>query len=373
MFACGAFAIASAFAAGPLAAEPACAPTVHLSGAPELVMDLSRSLRARGVHIAGAARPSPSHAPPDTCTPPVGAARVESSSRGIAVLFRDPGGQTEAREVSTTDIAATWIESRLRRDVSRPLLAARIATVSAAASSSPASAPAGGAAPGARQHPLAERDRLPATEAGGSLAAARVHVAAFAEFGSDDRNSTWGGIGGTACVRTGPVCLGVVGRAGWASRDDTLERSNYEVLGLLSVPMQAGRVTVSPDIAVGIGSVTTEEPAFVAPAPGCADGSSAPECGAPWARFQTLSGRAAVGVTASIPIADRLHLDLRVEGSAAVGARTADFMVDDPFSLPPPDPGPDGEPGDDGRVLYRIEGEPGRVVRAGIGLRLGVW
>jgi hypothetical protein len=287
-----------------------------------------------------------------------------------------------ARGVTTEEIAATWIESRVRTDVGAPLLAARMIA---------APPPEGGASPGATA-PAA--DAMLGTAAPPTRDPLSIAVAIESSFAGD--GTDWRTYSLSACARIGPVCVGALGRLGdnEASVHDDMfiiaKRSSRDLLVTASLPIRGRRFTLSPMVGAGVGWMRTsqrDEPLFTPVEPGaCAeDPTISPEyCELPDRVDVTTRGaRLAAGVSLSIPLGDRVALDIGVSGELLTGAHTDLYVRDDPWgdeSVPcePEDPSPDCAP--DGTMtdpgypddFFEYPGEPDRFFRAGIGLRIGL-
>jgi hypothetical protein len=94
---------------GAAADPPPCPPAAEVTG--DSAEKIAPLLAARGVAAS----------PPAGC--PLTRARVTRNARGLAVALVTPDGRRSERLVSTAEVAATWIESWARGDLSDPLLA----------------------------------------------------------------------------------------------------------------------------------------------------------------------------------------------------------------------------------------------------------
>lgn len=216
-------------AVGGVARGQGCPPTVQLTGAPELVDEISRELGLRGISVA-----------PDAHCPPL---RATVTRRGAQLVIAILGGEAAAPEaervVSDVATAATVIESFARSDVATPLLAARAVS---RASAAPPSAPSAPSAPGPAPHH-------------------RVHVAASFESALGGDDTTWIGAKLQLSVGAGPIEVAALLRFnqvvdGFDAAD--VERDLLEVLVGVDVPIALGRtVQVVPGFAGGLGGMET--------------------------------------------------------------------------------------------------------------------
>ncbi len=351
-------------AAGPTAAEPACDPVAIVEGDPALVSSLSAQLIRRGIAIDEAADSE------DPC-PAVRATGAQDGG-AVSVTVEQPDGEKVERDVTTTEIAAIWIESRMRRDVGAPLLAVRVPLVV-----NP------GPAPGA----------TPVVDAGvaGTAFAVRgrdrVSLSARIENGSADDGSGWRTYSAAVCGRIGPLCVGLLGRIGENPEAFSEEpeftavtRDSKDLMLTASWPLRAGRLTILPEVGVGIGSMTTRQLGEVVdgyfPPDECwTDPPIPPElCEIPAPlNVTTWGGRLSAGLTLVIPLHDRIALDIGVSAEWLQGAHTDPHLRE-----APPECDPDGNPfpcvdmGDIYDEFIEYSGEPSRLFRAGIGVRVGL-
>ena len=345
------FGAAVTAAAPPLAAEPTCEPVAIVDGDPALVASLQSRLVERGIAI--------DEATPDAC--PAVRATVVRDGAAVRITVIEPSGAAVARDVTTEEIAATWIESRVRMDVGAPLLAARV----------PVAVPRGGAAPGAAPSPAAADTMMVAVAAPrrDPLSIAVAIESSFAGDGTD-----WRSYSLAACARIGPLCVGALGRLGdnEASVHDDMfiiaKRSSRDLLLTASLPIRGRTFTIAPNVGAGVGWMRTRqvgEPLFGPDT--CTDPTVDGTCELPEPINEATRGlRLAAGVTVSLPINARVAFDFGVTGELLAGGHTELYVRDNPF-----DGMADGSDGytDD---FFEYPGEPDRFFRAGIGLRIGL-
>jgi hypothetical protein len=212
-------------AARPASAEPDCAPRVQVSGDPALAGPIIALLRQRGVPVE----------PPSACGTLT--AVLTASGERLRVTIVDADGRTVERMAEDASAAATAIESWARRDVSAPLLAARVVPPSGAQT--------------------LDRDAPPEPAVPPQREQRVVEVGAAVEAGRDSGDTMWRGARAQACVRLGPVCAGGMVRyaadthSGEANIRDT-RRFAVDALAAAEVPLRLGRVTLVPGAAVGL-------------------------------------------------------------------------------------------------------------------------
>jgi len=360
VFAAIGFGVALLGASVPLAAEPYCEPVAIVDGDPALVTSLQARLIERGIAIDDAAS--------DGC-PPL-RATIMRQGNVVAVTVVEPSGASVDRSVTTADIAATWIESRVRHDVGAPLLAVRMRPPTIA--------------PGTTA-PVAVVDTPPVASAG--PVHAPLSMAVWMENGSADDSSSWRAYAASACVRLGPTCVGVLGRVSEnaeITHDDGFtfaERDSRDVLLTVAAPLYVGRVTLLPSVAAGVGWMTTrqiDEPL----GPPLPEGECVSDPGLPaeycelppQLRVTTRGGRLALGVSVSVPLGNSVALELGISNEWLLGAHSTPLRRDVGF-FDPADPGrcpPDGDPVMCPDDFIEYPGEPTRLLRVGIGLRVGL-
>ncbi len=352
----------------PSVADTACEPFLLVDGDPVLVSSLTRQLTQRGIAVDGPAS--------EQC--PAVRATVVRDGQSVSVTLVDQRGARHRRRVTTTDIAATWIESRIASDVSTPLLSGR----------TPPPEPAPTLAPPGSVDEAVTRPTPPSRRG-------PVSATAAIETGAGSDSSSWRSYAVSACAPLGPMCVGVLGRFGTNpdhTHNDGLtfaDRTSTDVYVTASLPLTLGRATVQPEIGAGVGWLRTRQvdepfPPFATPEECAFMGIDPALCVEPDKFDITSRGvRAAIGLRASVPLADRVALDLGISAELHVGAHTDVYLrdypyaddgcIDDPVSpgcgpdgMPLPPPSPEEDP------FLQYAGEPGSVLRAGIGLRVGL-
>lgn len=258
-----------------------CVPTAVLTGAPELVSPLANELRMLGVA---------SEATPDC---PAVTADVERGRSGFTISLREPNGRHVTRNLSDLRISATWIDSWLHQDLGASLLAARLPPTPAASVSSEqtaATAPA--------------------------LSSRRYQATMGYESITRDRSVPWQGARGGLCTNLGPSCVGMQVALARRASEYSLENELFEfsersvdLLAAIQWPIELGRTTLSPHLAIGAGWFETKRAGI----PTCpVDGANCPPEPEAMdaARRGTWSPRADAGLALSLPIASALHLRL---------------------------------------------------------------
>lgn len=353
-------------------AEP-CAPRAELGGDAEAVVKVQAELQRLGVD----ARPAKS--PEETrealraslrgsrCPMVVAAVELDRSG-GIAVAVQDASQRSEGRVVSDAALAAAWIDSWLRDDFTTP-------------DEELAPPPA---APGATA-PMAARDTPPAQAAPATPLLDRFSLAAsFMESWSDDQTS-WSGVAVAGCVRIGGLCVGA--RAGYAWQDVTADataaaKRDMSLLATVSYSEELGRMSIAPELGVGIGRLTTSriEGCKVAPPPMCDPTTDPNGCMGSQPPMTmcdgtgTMPGTAYVGdnfsatmytprisaaLRIAIPLFDHVWLDGMAAATAAPFGHTGDYATS-----------PDGTVMANTGV-FPLPGDPTFAVQLGVGLRVG--
>jgi len=221
----------------PRADSESCPPIATVEGDPAEAAALEQVLRADGIETA----------PMGAC--PGVRAHVARRGEGISVFIEDADGRSSVREVGTVEAAAALVESWARRDLSFAALEARLAepgpTAPAGEIAAKGTTPAPQTVAPPVQPPVEERSRF------------RVGIAAEVSGGFD--GSTWfgGRLGG--CVRLGPACVGLTGRAaydpGVAGDTKALDgqRLALDGLAIADFPVEWQRVSLVPGIGIGGG------------------------------------------------------------------------------------------------------------------------
>jgi hypothetical protein len=341
--------VASAVQTG--GAEP-CAPRAQLAGDAEAVARGAVELKRLGVEsIVDAAA---STAQPGC---PVIVAAVElDRGGGIAVAVRDRAQRSEGRVVSDAALAAAWIDSWLRDDFAVPIV-----ELSPPAAARPLQIEA--AAPPV---PVLERFSL---------------AASFLQAWSED-STRWSGVAASLCVRAGELCIG--GRVGYLTQQVAADLSaatkrDLSLLATASYSHDVGRMSVAPELGLGVGRLTTArvdgcktEPVMCDPMtdPGC-DPLSPPKCTedpttAPvyvgdGFTATTYTPRISAALRVAIPLFEHVWLDGLAAATLAPFGHSSDYAAssDDGNTMP------------NGTAAFPLPGDPLLGVQLGIGLRVG--
>jgi hypothetical protein len=330
-------------------AEPCARAT--LSGDPSAVASVTTALRRLGV-TAGAPTPG---------CPSIEAVVELDREGGFAVAIR-AAGRSEGRSVSDAAMAAAWIESWVRDDVDGGWVAPPATT--------PAARP-----PGAT--PSVD------TVVASSSFYDRIAIGVAYEQGWTDDGSDWTGASVSGCMFAGPVCVGGRVRASFQSSIDfkmsVASRSDVSVLATAALPFGVGKMSIAPELGVGVGRVETKRIDGCQPSNlPCMDPTD-PNCmmmpGQCTATDPTTgkiyvgdhldaisyTPRVALALRVALPLFDHVWL----EGLAA--ASLAPFGHTEPF---PPGVNPMGamnEPASD----FALPGEPLAAFQLGVGVRIG--
>lgn len=266
------------------AARPAqgaeCRPVVTLQGPAELTEPLSRLLLARGV--GGARDPS--------C--PELRAQVERRGARIAVTISELQSPRSQRDFESEALAATFIESWTRSDLSAPLLEG----FAAAALSAPPRSPvmAAPVAPAPKVQP-------------------RLSVAGAGSFAGATDRSLWVGGQVSACARAGAVCLGGLLALRAPVREAEVPPPppvagpprrllDYATLVLVRVPLRTRYVTWLPGAGFGAGFSSVQPPVAM-----------------PDAQPGLISPRARLELGAALPLRLGFAVDLGASADLAFG------------------------------------------------------
>ena len=344
-------------------AEP-CTPRAQLDGDAAAVGQVTGELRKLGVGVgvASGAR---------GCR--TVRAQVELDREGgIAVAIVDGSRRSEGRVVGDAGVAAAWIDSWLRDDVDG--VGAGVAATASAA----------GAAPGLTLAP----ERAPAPDRADRRAPAPVLsrfalAAAYEQTWSED-GATSSGLDAAACLRIGRACLGA--RVQYAHEPDrtveltAMSRTDASVLATAGASFSVGRMSVAPELGLGVGRRRTRRLDCAAPAmqpgpncdptdPMCGSGTTPPPpCADAAGQLYVGDGLDAVTVTPRVAAAVRLAVPLFehvwLEGIASM--TVAPFGHAAPFGASTADPAT--MPGTAGLAL---PGEPWTALQLGVGLRVG--
>lgn len=352
------------------AASPACDTAVVVEGDSAAASSLRDALTSRGIRTRQA-QPCPALT-----------ARVTPTGTQLSVELRASNGRSETRTLSTTEIAAIWIESWTRTDIGSALLPTRWQARPPAPTARRVAAAVG--------RPTTLTRRLPPGATSTARPPRRIILGLGAQSLTGGDDSTWSGIGADVCIEVGGVCLGVSGRYArnlGFTRDDALVAADRTALDLgvtASIPLRIGRGTLLPQLSLGgrwastSGAIETPPPPDpCAPGdpndpanpdgtnpgdPTCPDGTMTTHV-----RHTSRLLRTGARLSYAIPVADAAAITLGVGASWLPGAHTDNFsegqiigpdgtIIDDP-NLPP-------EPG------MSLPGEPSWMWSAGIGLQV---
>jgi hypothetical protein len=328
-------------------AEP-CAPRAELGGDAEAISAVAAELARLGVD----ASTDPLSRPPRGNCPVIVAAVELDRSGGIAVAVRDGSQRSEGRVVSDAVLAAAWIDSWLRDDFTAPLPEAP-----------PAAAPPSVVAAAPVATPVLDRFSL---------------AASFVQLWSDDSTS-WSGVGGSLCVRVGDFCLGA--RVSYAQQTVNTELSaaakqDLALLATASYPQFVGRMSIAPELGLGVGRLATKRVEGCKMDPVCDPMTDPTNCTMPAEpstcdpntpgtvyvgdnlSTATITPRISAGLRIAIPLFEHVWLDGLAAATLAPFGHTADY----------------GEKAADGTTMnlaYPLPGDPPLGVQLAIGLRLG--
>jgi hypothetical protein len=334
-------------ATSPATASPrSCPPIAIVSGEATVVAPILEQLTNQGIGLARDA----------DC--PVVEATVAREHAALVVTLRDPSGRRRNRTLTNARVAAIWIESWVSSDVATPLLAVRVA-----------------AHPPSSVAPVDSRRVAPVA------VDTRVAFTAFLASGSGNDESRWDALTIAGRYRFGRLRVGAGGRLAdnqsYSNEQAFTQarRRSSELLLFGELPLAFGRAVVAPRVGLGLGWLATSR--MEEAMPECDDPNS-PECPpeplppmADGFAVSSTGARAELGVTLSIPIADRVALDLGVSYQVAPFSHGGVFLppeLDD--SGDPTDPDADGsdpeiDPG------LALPGEPRSLIWWGLGLRIG--
>lgn len=348
-----------------------CKPRADLSGDRRTVEQVAAELSVLGV---------------DRGTPSPGCrsvfAVVEAEGDGIAVAIRDGGKRSEGRVVSDAATAASWIDSWLHDDLD--------GTAWLVAMPTPVFAPASTLQP----KPVVDLPPVVVAPVAKHSMLERFAIGAGYEETWLDGDASASGFTASACFRVGRACVG--GRGHYAAEADravnltAMSRSHASVLVTGRVALPLGRLTIAPELGIGIGRTTTRRLESCTkvndpPPVGCDpnDPNMDPMC----QREQVCvdpNGTAYVGdnfaattyaprLSAAIRIAIPLFHHVWLDGIAS--ATLAPFGHGEPFTATPPmmpnaDGSDPGSPFPPDQVA--LPGESTGALSLGVGLRIGM-
>jgi hypothetical protein len=334
-------------------AEP-CAPRAELAGDAEAVAKVAAELQRLGVE----ASTDPANRPPRGSCPVIVAAVELDRGGGIAVAVRDGSQRSEGRVVSDAVLAAAWIDSWLRDDFEVPLAAPIVAPPAA---------------------PAVRVDEAPAAATVSMLDRFSL-AASFVQSWSDDRSS-WSGVAGSLCLRAGEVCVG--GRFSYAKQTVVADltaaaKHDLALLATASYSQDIGRMSVAPEVGIGIGRLTTTRVEGCKPVEmtcgqidpmnlDCVDPPPDPCTSDPTVAYvgdefstSTFTPRISAALRIAIPLFDHVWLDGIAAATLSPMGHSADYQDKDAINA-------------DGTMnpAYPLPGDPLFGVQLGIGLRLG--
>lgn len=297
-------------------------------------------------------------------------ARVEADGEGIAVAIKDGARRSEGRVVSDPSIAASWIDSWLHDDLDGR---AWLITAPVILSSST---------------PVITKTLLDKPVQPGLFD--RAHLTVGWEHVWTDDSASADGLGIAGCMRVGALCVG--GRARYVREAErtveqtAMQRREMSLLATVSLPINAGRMSIAPELGLGVGRTSTRriEGCTVYPAinmpPGCdpMDPSCPPQPQPPTPCMEsagkmfvgdnfataTISPRLAAGIRIAVPLFEHVWLD----GLASIAVSPASHT--EAFAATAATVGPDGT------VMqapspFSLPGEATFGMWLGVGLRVG--
>jgi hypothetical protein len=371
-----ALALAAALSAPRTVGAGPCAPRADLSGDAAAIARVAAELQRLG-DATGAASAG--------CTA-VHARIRDDAGGGIAVAIVD-GARTQDLVVGDAALAAAWIDSWLRDELTSGARggSARLAT----SASTPGAAPTDAAHPAAP--PRTAEATPPAAPPRADLVAApprprtlldRLSLAADYATLWLGSGTTASGIDVAACVRVGPACLGARAHYASTSLAGTLTngtRSETAALATASVPLDLGRMSISPELAVGVGRMTTTRTDAACMPMNC-DPTTDPTCtptgmgtaGSPTCfdsdgnayvgdklNVTTTTPRFALALRIAVPLFEHVSLDAVASATLAPfghGAVYGSGTMPDASGM---------------EVMTSLPGEPSTIYQLAIGLRVG--
>jgi len=340
-------------AAGGASAAP-CPPRAALAGDPAAIARVTAELVRLGVAVSAGDAATPR----DACRV-VTAALALDPERRIAVEVRG-GAQRERRVMRDAAVAAAWIDAWVRDDFAAP-------------------------PPDFVPPPSELAGRGAGAEARAAAGAPHRGFAASATFDQAwtlDR-TRWTAITIAGCARFGALCLGARGRY---ARQDVLAaqtaaaRSDLSLLATASRASDLGHLVIAPELALGVGRLTTERIDGCRRLPSCDPGD--PRCVLPVQdatcvrddpehaytlyvhdgfRATSVTPRAAAGLRLAVPLGGALWLD------GFAGAMLSPFGHTGSYALPTASATPFGVP----RDQLALPGDPLATFELGLGLRIG--
>lgn len=347
-------------------AEP-CAARAELDGDRTTVTEIASELTRLGVETG---KPTPG------CRG-VYAVVERDAGGGIQVAIRDGSKRSEGRVVGDPAIAASWIDSWLHDDLDGTTWLVAVPAPNRVAELGPAGGPPATVAPRIDQPPAHTSwiDRM-------SLTASYDYA-----WLADD--STASGFSVAGSLRIGRGAFGL--HAGYLEEPErtidltAMARGDSWLLATASLPISAGRMSIAPELGVGIGRTTTRriegcDPMM--PPPNC--DPSDPTCAMQPVMCSetdpgtgktfvgdhldeaTVTPRLAASIRIAVPLFEHVWLD------GLVGIQLAPFGHSDPFGSTS-GLNADGtmDPNTGMVDQLALPGEPGHGWRIAIGLRVG--
>jgi hypothetical protein len=331
-------------------AEP-CAPRADLAGDAEAVTKVAAELQRLGVETST----DPMQRRSGGCKSIIAAVELDRGG-GIAVAVRDGSQRSEGRVVSDAVLAAAWIDSWLRDDFDAPVEPAPMVVAPPSVDAAP-------------MIDVSTLDRF-------SLAAS------FIQSWTDD-SSSWSGVAGSLCVRAGELCLG--GRASYARQTVTADltaaaKQDFALLATASSSQDIGRMSIAPEVGVGLGVLTTKrvegckvepvmcdptnpmDPNCLMPPTECKDDPGVMYVGDNFST-STVTPRVSAALRIAIPLFDHVWLDGLAAATLSPFGHSTDYASKDDGNTMNADGTTTG--------LYPLPGDPLLGLQLGIGLRLG--
>ncbi len=338
-----------------------CPPRATLDGDGAAVARVTDELAKLGVSVA------PQFAN-DGCSTVRAQVAIDTTG-SIAVAVRGASRGSEGRVVSDAALAAAWIDSWTRQDVDLWDAPLRPRVASADSFAPPSTV-------------------APSADVAAATAASRwdrfAISASYTQTWSDD-DASWQGADVAACVRAGGFCVGGNVRAAFDSErlvnSTGVARSDLSVLAVARYPVAIGRMTIAPELGVGVGRLATRRSEgtckAVMPPPNC-DPMTDPMCVPQPAcdppdpggtmmepkyfvgdnfSSATYAPRVALALRLAIPLFEHVWLDASAGYTYAPFAHGADFETDTNAGIDP--------------KLVALPGEPSGGYALGVGLRVG--
>ncbi len=348
-------------------AADVCEPRAEVTGDAAAVAQVTAELARLGVK---AGRPAPG------CRGVVAQVELDVEG-GVAVAVRDGSRRSEGRVVGDAAIAAAWIDSWLHDDldgtawlVATPSLTQPRVMRAAAEPTRPERGVGVPDQTSITSRPMLDRFAV---------------TVAYEQSWLDDGESATGA-SGAMCLRVGRACLGA--RARYAREGDhtvnltAMSRSDASILAIATVPFAVGRMTIAPELGLGLGRQSTRRLDGCPPPPMCDpnnpnDPTTACDTMAP-AQCIDANGKTYVGDTfdkttytpriaaalrIAIPLFDHVWLDGLASVTFAPFGHTGSFGVA---------PNADGtNPGNLPAEDLALPGEARGALHLGVGLRFG--